>query len=469
MKLSEAVFLLPTLIASLFLLGCGSEISAYKYADYQPEKRTKILVLPFLDTRTFKDKADPLKDKVAERARLLFIKELRAHKKLNRAIVIAPELEKRSHDYSLYDVKCFAEKYNSELVFCGQVFSFTGTRAASIPPRSGLFVRAFDGANGKLVFAGESYNAAGVPGADGGREHQCSVAAAAVVRNFIEESSAATAVIKSVTPDLPKVLILPFRERKNPINLIENNGGGPVVTSIYGMELARSGRLNVLHGVNSDKAGFQEPLSSETALKLAADAGADYVIRGEVVEFRRAQSVPSLWSAAISLSILAAQVMFAEVSGVDIAAEIYRVSDGACIYAKRDISHQKYVVSAEKTVRVIAVTNASQMVYAIENNAGQNPVKPLIDSIEVPKTKEEIEAAAKKLAGTENKEILPPESAGSLKKEDAAVVDASSGEKNKIESTEKKAVAVKQVATPDKAVAADAGAEKNKLPPLRRK
>ena len=102
---------------------------------------------------------------------------------------------------------------------------------------------------------------------------------------------------------------------------------------------------------------------------------------GQVVEFRRAQSVPSFYSAVISTAVLAAQIVFAEVSGVDVATEVYRVSDGMCVMSRRDRSQQKYVVQAEKTVRRIAEGMSAGVAGAMRNPSAE-AMEPCIDSLE---------------------------------------------------------------------------------------
>lgn len=455
MKNFKGLFISVLMLVGLLFSGCGSEITAYRYSDCFVESSDKILVLPFLDARTFVDKNDPLKDQVAEKARLIFVEELRKNCDFARAMLIVPKIEGQHSNYSMSDAVLLAGKYNCNIVFCGQVFSFTGTRAASIPPRAGLFVRVFDAAKKKQIFAGESYNAAGVPGADGGREHQCRIAAAKILKNLSQKKSLQTVAIKPVEENAQKILFLPYHERKNPLNMIEKNGGGPVVTSIYGMELARKGKIDVMLDAVAEKADYYNKVTKEDALAIARAAGADYVVRGEVVEFRRAQSVPSLWSAAISLSILAAQVMFAEVSGVDIATEVYRVSDGECLYVNRQISHQKYVVSAEKTVRMLAGPVATEIMAAI-NNKDALSATPIIDDIEVPDSEEEIKEAASKLAAENSKGKAVEASTESVVKTE--------------ESDSQKLAANVEEEAVGKEMAEDNAAQSNRaFPPMRRK
>ncbi len=195
----------------------------------------------------------------------------------------------------------------------------------------------------------------------------------------MQDAEARIAFPRKGNPDAARILILPYYDRQNPNNLIANTGGGEVVTTLYGTQLALDPALQVLWDA-SGRVAHDRPIGRQEALELARLAKADFVMRGEVVEFRRAQSVPSLFSAVISTAVLAAQVFFAEMSGVDVATEVYRVSDGVCIVSRRDRAQQKYVVQAEKTVRRMAGVMADDVARAIRNPNLQ-PMDPLIDEI----------------------------------------------------------------------------------------
>ncbi|MDR1613492.1 MAG: hypothetical protein LBT97_12030 [Planctomycetota bacterium] len=177
-----------------------------------------------------------------------------------------------------------------------------------------------------------------------------------------------------------KVLFLPYHDRENPNNLIRNTGGGEVVTALFGARLAMEKNIQVLWP-EEWFAGHDRIPGIDEALQLGRMSGVDYVVRGQVVEFRRAQSVPSFYSAMISTAVLAAQIMFAEISGVDVATEVFRVSDGKCVLSRRDRSQQKYVVQAEKTVRKLAIGVASAVSGAVLDPPGQ-AMDPLIDDIQ---------------------------------------------------------------------------------------
>ncbi|MCC8180301.1 MAG: hypothetical protein LIP23_05245, partial [Planctomycetes bacterium] len=180
-------------------------------------------------------------------------------------------------------------------------------------------------------------------------------------------------------PNAVKLLILPYHERENPNNLTQNTGGGEVVTSLYGSQLALDPAVRVMWD-SSASVSHDRLVTREEALRLGKLAGADYVVRGQVVEFRRAQSVPSFYSAVISTAVLAAQVFFAEMSGVDVATEVYRVEDGMCVMSRRDRSQQKYVVQAEKTVRRMAKGMAADVALAITDPESE-AMDPLIDEL----------------------------------------------------------------------------------------
>ncbi|MCD8141420.1 MAG: hypothetical protein LUE17_16930 [Planctomycetaceae bacterium] len=178
-----------------------------------------------------------------------------------------------------------------------------------------------------------------------------------------------------------RVLILPYHDRENENNLIANTGGGEVVTTLYGTQLALDPQIQIMWD-GTGQATHHRLISREEAIEMGRLAGADYVVRGQVVEFRRAQSVPSFYSAVISTAVLAAQMFFAEMSGVDVATEVYRVSDGMCVMSRRDRAQQKYVVQAEKTVRRMALGMADSVAAVIR--AGEpEAMDPLIDELTV--------------------------------------------------------------------------------------
>lgn len=182
-------------------------------------------------------------------------------------------------------------------------------------------------------------------------------------------------------PGAARILLLPYHDRENPQNLIQNTGGGEVVTALYGARLSMNPGIQVLWDA-SGQTSHDRLVDKDEALQLAKYAGADYVIRGQVVEFRRAQSVPSFYSAVISTAVLAAQLMFAEFSGVDVATEMYRVSDGECVMSRRDRAQQKYVVQAEKTVRKLADGMAKSIEGVIQTKPEDvERMDPLIDSL----------------------------------------------------------------------------------------
>jgi hypothetical protein len=155
-----------------------------------------------------------------------------------------------------------------------------------------------------------------------------------------------------------------------------------VVTSLYRMELARAGGVRVIEP-EANAVGHSTLPDPEAALEMARKHDADYVVRGQVVEFRRAISEPNAWGSFFSPTVLAARFIVADVSGVDIATELYRVADGACILARRDRSHQKYVVRAENTVRVLAQRTAPVMAALMQTEEAAT-VEPIIESIELP-------------------------------------------------------------------------------------
>jgi hypothetical protein len=196
----------------------------------------------------------------------------------------------------------------------------------------------------------------------------------------VEQSDAALAVVpEQGGADGIRVLLLPYHDLPNDNNLIPNTGGGEVVTTLFGTQLATDPGITLLWD-GSGQATHDRLVGRDEAILMGRQAGADYVMRGQVVEFRRAQSVPSFYSAMISTAVLAAQIFFAEMSGVDVATEVYRVSDGLCVMSRRDRSQQKYVVQAEKTVRRMAAAMAESVGAAVRD---QDPdqMDPLIDEL----------------------------------------------------------------------------------------
>ncbi len=192
----------------------------------------------------------------------------------------------------------------------------------------------------------------------------------------------AAARVEAPPPGNPggiRVLILPYHDRPNSHNLIPNTGGGEVVTTLFGTQLALDSGITLLWD-GSGQATHDRLEGKDEAIMMGRLAGADYVIRGQVVEFRRAQSVPSFYSAMISTAVLAAQIFFAEMSGVDVATEVYRVSDGMCVMSRRDRSQQKYVVQAEKTVRRMAAEMADSVGFVVRQTRPM-PMDPLIDEL----------------------------------------------------------------------------------------
>ncbi len=368
--------------AALAGAGCGGpSVQAFRAPGHDPAAARTVLVLPFLDARTFRDPEDPVEDP-AEAARGIFLDAWRAHPVLGRKVVVAPFVDRPARSLSMAELVDYGRRFQADEVVAGQLFSYNETRAASIPPRAGMFVRVVSVPRERLVYVGDDYQAAAAPEGKGARDRQARLVADAILDQYAAQAS-------QPSPDRPeadaaRVLVLPFHDRPNPLNPIPSTGGGAVVSALYESALRRARDVEVVDGAASAPAqAHARRLSVDEALALGREAGAAYVARGEVVEFRRAKSVPSLWSAAISTTILAAQVLFAEVSGVDVAAEVWRVDDGACVYAGRQSSHQKYVVRAEKTVRALART-AARGIRAAVRTEDADPVEPIINEIEVP-------------------------------------------------------------------------------------
>ncbi|MBN1257340.1 MAG: hypothetical protein JXA52_06505, partial [Planctomycetes bacterium] len=344
--------------------------------------------------------------------------------------IIAPLFQREEQSLSLARVLDYGREFNADLVINVQLFSFAATRAASIPPRAGMFVKMYSVQNEKTVFVGEDYQAAGGPGGSGGREMQAQLVAKAILQQYAKEvtesGSARQGIIqlaKSPSENVPKLLVLPYYELPNPSNFVAGHGGGGVVTGLYQMALACTGKVEILEapGLYSTHGSI---ISPEEALALGRELGADFVLRGQVTEFNRAKSVPSMWSAVISVTVLGAQVLFAEVSGVDIATEIYRVSDNTCVYARRDISHQKYVVRAEKTVRNLAALTAPEVVEILENPP-EFAIQSLIDSIVLPDLQPQL-AADQPTELEEADSITPPsETTAEAETEEVEVVSLS--------------------------------------------
>lgn len=385
--------LLVCFAVMMALGGCGEPLTMYLVADHNPAEAKRVVVLPFLDVRTFRDENDPLNDRVAAECRDVFLAAMRASETFAGKEIEAPEFDRETDSLTAKQALGYGRSYGADLVIVGQVFSYTETRAASIPPRAGMFVRIFSVPEERLVFVGDHYLYAGAPGAEGGRRRQAELVSEEILKNYTAAAQGdipdnqdgprrvVTNVVELQAEDAPRVLVLPYHERHNSANLIEKTGGGAVVTSLFQMELAKLGSFQLISPA-SPRVSSSALLTPEEAIELAKAEGADFVVRGQVVEFRRAMSVPSLYSAIISTAILAAQVLFAETSGVDIATEVWRVEDGVCVFATRDIAKQKYVVQAERTIRRIANTTIPELASAISNPPA-DAVAPIIDSITV--------------------------------------------------------------------------------------
>ncbi|MDR1520099.1 MAG: hypothetical protein LBU23_08305 [Planctomycetota bacterium] len=592
--------------------GCDERLFSYRTGDGPPPASQKVLILPFLDTRTFVDPGDAHKDDLGEHAREIFASALRSSKFGPAVEILAPPLPRREASLTNAQAAEIGRRQGADLVVAGQIFSFTGTRAASIPSRAGMFVRVIDADRGVLLFVGDNYQAAAMPGAAGGRERQARAVAARIIDGFFQRTAASlsrlgfssdqalasliagryrnepakedypgegeadpplpmpppflesereeevtdpgiaaesgpipesgdaatvaetgggesgaeeeaeerfeagaddspspadigeldelalrltgddlaadifaegeellaealafrpvvigsgrtaeTAAGESESlaetigpPDSPEpggpealkanpegldsapeispaeiaaenpsvaetlyadgpvvslplvseqpwlasgdprtaaraskelggkevgVLLLPYHDRDNPNNLIAATGGGEVVTGVFGAGLSGVSGLRLLWDATG-QATHDQLLSPDEAVRMGRIAGADFVVRGQVVEFRRSQSVPSLYSAVISTAILAAQIMFAEMTGVDVATEVYRVSDGRCVVSRRDRAQQKYVVQAEKTVRRITAGVVAGLAEVFREEDPPE-MDPLIDTL----------------------------------------------------------------------------------------
>lgn len=368
------------ILGIFFCAGCAETAMGYRLPDHQISTVHRAAILPFLDTRTFRDPND--QENLSLKIRDTFAAAFKEHPSFQHVEVVMPEVTTPIASLTLDQILAIGRQAQADIVITGQVFSYTETRAASIPPRAGLFVSIFSVSEGRLVFVGDDYRAAAVPGARGGRDVQGKLSAQAIVASYAADPASRPTAPTPVPKDAPKVLLLPYHDRQNSANFIENTGGGQVVTYLFRMEMEKAGAFHVLCPP-PEEAGHQKLLSKEEAIALAKRLGADYVIRGQVIEFRRAKSVPSWYSVVLSWTILAAQMLFAEISGVDIATEVYRVSDQSCILARRDSSYQKYVVQAEKTVRALAPYTIQAMRTAIQRaSQGERiAVTPIIDTL----------------------------------------------------------------------------------------
>lgn len=389
---ATSALLRMTLVVCLLAPGCSNpSVATYRLPGHDPDAVQTVAVLPFLDARSLRDPRDPLDDEAAEVTRRIFLEELQATPALARRTLIAPRLAAPTISRSVSEAVDFGQQLQADLVVAGQVFSFVDTRGASIPPRAGLFVRFISVPEERTVFAGEDYRAGGSK--PGGRQER----AREVCRAILDQYGQGPALPAADTEQAPRLLVLPYHERENTANLIPHTGGGAVVTSLLQMELARSGRVRIVEP-DGKTATHGALLSVAEALAAGRAAGADYVLRGQVVEFRRAMSVPNLLSAVISTAIVAAQMIFAEMSGVDFATEIYRVEDGACVFAQRDASRQKYVVRTEVTIRRLCQRTVPRILHSLAPSAAA-AATPLIDTLEVrelpaPPTPEEPAPAA---------------------------------------------------------------------------
>jgi len=227
------VFLM--LISAMLCGGCGDPVTGYRLSDHNPATVKRILVLPFLDARTLREKKDPVNGKLESEARDLFVEVLKKNPVLGGKTILVPEVSRDETSLSLAEALDYGFRFDADLVIVGQIFSYTQTRAASIPPRAGMFVRFFSVPDKRVVFVGDDYKFAGGPGAKGGRRAQAEIVVANLINSYVasnpssaiseaqprntpgSRSTPGPIVLKQAPENAPKILVLPYHERTTPI------------------------------------------------------------------------------------------------------------------------------------------------------------------------------------------------------------------------------------------------------------
>ncbi|MDR2391136.1 MAG: hypothetical protein LBE84_05605, partial [Planctomycetota bacterium] len=185
-KMSPGIAL--PLVMLILIGGCDEPPIGYRVLDENLSASRKIAVLPFMDTRTFVDDKDVHRDDLDEHARDIFAASLIARTVGQGVEVLSPPTSNRTGSLTSAEAAEIGRQLGADLVVAGQIFSFTATRAASIPPRAGMFVRVVSADDGALLFVGDSYQSAPIPGAGGGRESQAKNVADKLVDGFFRQT-----------------------------------------------------------------------------------------------------------------------------------------------------------------------------------------------------------------------------------------------------------------------------------------
>lgn len=365
MRMTYSMLLSLGIICVTFLCGCEPTITNSRVHGHTPESTRVVLVLPFLDTRSITD-ADKNPDDIhaAEQVRRFFVEEFQKNPTIRRKIVIAPMMNRPQHSITTNEAVAYGKQYKADLVVAGQLFFYLDERGLDIPARAGMFVRMFSVPENRQVFAGEHF----LKGSTGGKAAQARAVARVILSHYTDKSSAPTT--PAADASAPSIMVLPFMDVSNPDNVIENTGGGAIATSLYSMELELSGKVRVL-APQDEALSHVGMVSLQEALDAARAIKADYVLRGAVFEFRRAKDQPSMLLGTYGLVV---QFMIAEMSAADIACELYRVSDGMCVYATRESSRMKYRVMTEMSVRGMAKDTAMGLFRSMHAKTAVAPI-----------------------------------------------------------------------------------------------
>ncbi|MCC8180125.1 MAG: hypothetical protein LIP23_04335, partial [Planctomycetes bacterium] len=201
-------------LAMLALLawGCSEPVTTYQVAGSKLGGGERVLVLPFQDTRTLVEDNDPHKEDLGTHARDIFISAMKEFPNAESVTIITPDERPSAGSLTIAQLAEAGRKHQADVVIAGQVFSYTGTRAASIPPRAGMFIRAVSVKDGSLLFVGDDYVSAAIPGASGGRELQAKNVSKRLLESLVEQvKPVAVALIPRAASSAAYAMLAPGR------------------------------------------------------------------------------------------------------------------------------------------------------------------------------------------------------------------------------------------------------------------
>ncbi len=200
------LFGLLGLLLLAYASGCSDPYTMYQASGAKVGTGETVLVMPFMDTRTFLAKNDPHRDDVGVYVRDIFADVLRERTAERGAEILTPDMPKQERSLSTAEIAEIGRLHGAAAVVAGQVFSFNATRAASIPPRAGMFVRVISSKTGAVLFAGDHYSASSVPFVGDDRDDQAHLVATKLVEGFLRESESRTPAAPAVSSAVSSVI-----------------------------------------------------------------------------------------------------------------------------------------------------------------------------------------------------------------------------------------------------------------------